>query len=353
MISATHAAITIQGKNVGPGHRTFLVAEVAQAHDGSLGLAHSFVDAAADAGADAVKFQTHIASAESTRQEQFRVKFSEQDATRYDYWRRMEFSAEQWQTLASHAERRGLVFLSSAFSLEAVRLLKALDLAAWKIASGEIASRALLDEIIAAGRPLIVSTGMSPWAEIADTVGMLRARGTAFCLLQCTSRYPTPLNAVGLNVLDEMRRRFGCPVGLSDHSGTVFPALAAMARGCDLLELHLTLDRRMFGPDVSSSLTVDEFRLVAQAREAFETMGANPVDKDTAAAELAEMRKLFMRSAAPARDLPAGTVLTPEMISAKKPGTGIPAERSGELVGRRLARDVRADDLFSEKDFSD
>jgi len=338
---------------VGPDQPAFIVAEVAQAHDGSLGLAHAFIDAAAEAGADAVKFQTHIAAAESTIQEQFRVKFSRQDVTRYDYWKRMEFTSEQWEGLARHAEKRELVFLSSAFSTTAVRLLMGIGMPAWKIASGEIASMPLLQEMIATGKPLIVSTGMSPWSEIEETVRLLKEWKTAFCLLQCTSRYPTPLNEVGLNVIGEMRKRFGCPVGLSDHSGTVYPALAALARGCDFLELHLTLDRRMFGPDVGSSLTVDEFRMVSQARDAFATMDAYPVDKDRNAQELMDTRRLFMRSAAPTRDLSAGTVLKPEMICAKKPGTGIPAERIDSLIGRRLARAVRSNELFSEEDFSE
>lgn len=345
--------INIDGRIVGAGQPAFIVAEVAQAHDGSLGLAHAFIDAAAEAGADAVKFQTHIAAAESTRQEQFRVKFSRQDATRYDYWQRMEFTPEQWQGLACHADERKLVFLSSAFSMAAVRLLSDIGVPAWKIASGEITSRPLLQEIVATGKPLIVSTGMSPWSEIEATVFLLKSWNAPFCLMQCTSRYPTPLKQVGINVMAEMRKRFGCPVGLSDHSGTVYPALAALARGCDVLELHLTLDRRMFGPDVSSSLTVDEFRLVTRARNAFDVMVGNPVDKDVLAEELAEMRHLFNRSAAPTRDLPAGTVLVADMVCAKKPGTGIPVDKIESLMGRCLKRDVNANDLFSEEDFSD
>lgn len=345
--------IRIDTRVIGAGHPTFLVAEIAQAHDGSLGIAHAYIDAAADAGADAVKFQTHIASAESTRQETFRVKFTRQDATRYDYWQRMEFTPEEWQGLAAHAAERKLMFLSSAFSLPAVQLLSTLGMPAWKIASGEIATGPLLQAMIATGKPLIVSTGMSSWREIDETVRLLQRSKTSFCLMQCTSRYPTPLEAVGINVMQEMRERFSCPVGLSDHSGTIYPALMALARGCDILELHLTLDRRMFGPDVSSSLTVEEFRTVTRGRDAFTEMNAHPVDKDVVARDLAEMRRLFNRSAAPTRDLPAGTVITADMICAKKPGTGIPLDRIGALVGRRLIRAVKSDELFAEGDFSD
>jgi N,N'-diacetyllegionaminate synthase len=159
-------------------------------------------------------------------------------------------------------------------------------------------------------------------------------------VLQCTSRYPTALDQVGLNVIDEMRARYGVPAGLSDHSGVPHPAIAAIARGADVIEAHLTLDRGMFGPDVSSSLTVEEFRMVSDFRAALARMTKNPVDKDAVAAELAPMRKLFGRSLAPSRLLVAGTVLAADMLAAKKPATGIPERDMARVIGRRLLRDV-------------
>lgn len=333
------------------GRPAFIIAEVAQAHDGSLGLAHVHIDAAADAGADAVKFQTHIAGAESTRNEEFRVKFSQQDQSRYDYWRRMEFTAEQWAGLAAHAGERELVFLSSAFSPEAVELLAALDMPAWKIASGETSSRVLIDQMAATKRPFIVSTGLSSWQEIDNIVAQLQAGDNPFALLQCTSKYPTPLEDVGLNVIDEMRERYGCPVGLSDHSGSPHPAFAALARDANILELHITLDRRMFGPDTCASLTVSEFQQVTAFRDALTCMNAAAVDKDSVARDLSATRELFVRSLAPSRDLRAGTKLTEDMIASKKPGTGIPIEMMGDYIGRQLARDISADRLFCEEDF--
>lgn len=341
----------IADHKIGAGEPAFIIAEVAQAHDGSLGLAHSYVDAAADAGADAVKFQTHIAEAESTLEDQFRVKFSRQDASRYDYWKRMEFTAEQWTGLADHARERGLVFLSSAFSPEAIDILNALGMPAWKIASCETSSRVLIDQMAASGHPFIVSTGLSDWREIDAITAQIGAAGNPFALLQCTSKYPTPLSEVGLNVMGEMQARFECPVGLSDHSGSPFPALAALARGAHILELHITLDRGMFGPDTCASLTMPEFMQVCAFRDALRQMDAGTVDKDHIARDLAPTRKLFVRSLAPARALNAGTTLTAEMVAPKKPGTGIPADLIGAYIGRRLARDIPADRLFCEEDF--
>jgi len=347
------SSFSIGDRLIGDVHPAFLIAEIAQAHDGSLGMAHAFVDAAADARADAVKFQTHIAAAESTRQEQFRVPFSRQDENRYDYWKRIEFTPAQWRELAEHARARKLTFLSSPFSLQAFDWLNEIDVPAWKVASGEIETRELLEAMAHSGKPLIVSTGMSPWAEIERTVADLHQIDALFCLMQCTSKYPTSLEEIGLNVIEEYRQRFNCPVGLSDHSGTPFPALCALALGCDVVELHLAFDRSMFGPDTISSLTVSEFRLVADARDAFHRMEGSPVDKNAISAELAPMRALFMRSAAPTRNLAAGTVLTADMICAKKPGTGIPTSDIPKLVGRKLQRAVSVDQLFSSEDFDD
>lgn len=342
--------IDIAGRPVGAGARCFLIAEVAQAHDGSLGAAHAYVDAVADAGVDAIKFQTHIAAAESTLDEPFRVKFSRQDQTRFDYWRRMEFTAEQWAGLAEHARERGIVFLSSPFSVPAVELLKRIGMAAWKVGSGEVESPDLIAAICAAGAPVLISTGMCDYAAIERAVGYVRERGSNLALFQCTSRYPVVLSEVGLNVIDELRRRFDCPVGLSDHSGMVYPALAAMARGANLIEAHVVFDRRMFGPDTPASLTVDEFRQLARARDAFFEMLAHPVDKDAMAAEMAAMRSMFGKSVALMNDSPRGTVLTPNMLTLKKPGTGIAASEMAALAGRRLKRDVEARRLLSWDD---
>src|SRR3990170_846507 len=157
--------------------RCLIVGEVAQAHDGSLGTAHAFIDAIANAGADAVKFQTHIAAAESTPAEPWRVIFSQQDATRYDYWKRMEFTEEQWCGLKKHADERGLKFLSSPFSIEAVELLTRVGVAAWKVASGEVSTTPMFERMAATGLPIFLSTGMSPLNEIDAAVELVQARG--------------------------------------------------------------------------------------------------------------------------------------------------------------------------------
>lgn len=352
-LASMNHTIQVGDREVGPGCPAFIVAEIAQAHDGSLGLAHAFIDAAAEAGADAVKFQTHIAAAESTLDEPFRVKFSRQDSSRYEYWRRMEFAPDQWRDLSVHAQDRNLVFLSSAFSVAAVEMLSQLGMPVWKVGSGEFESRDLLAAMLATRSPIIFSTGMSRWSEIDRAVTYIRSANVAFALLQCTSHYPTPLTKIGLNVMEALRARYGCPVGLSDHSGRVEPSLAALARGADLVELHLTLDRRMFGPDVAASVTTEELALIVRFRDTLKVMDANPVDKDAMATQLAEMRCQFTKSLAPAHDLAHGTVIEEHMLTRKKPGTGIPAELIAKVVGRRLARNVSAKSVLRWDDLED
>jgi N-acetylneuraminate synthase len=326
------------------------VAEISQTHDGSLGQAHAFIDAVARTGADAVKFQTHIAAAESTPAEPWRIPFSRQDASRYDYWRRMEFTEEQWAGLADHAREVGLAFLSSAFSEAAIELLEGLDLRAWKVASGEVGNLPLLRRMAKGGAPVLLSSGMSALDELDAAVETVRAAGAPVAVLQCATAYPCPPEQVGLNVIGELRERYGCWVGLSDHSATIFPSIAAATLRADVVEVHVTMSREMFGPDVPASVTTAELAELVRGVRFVEQALANPVDKDQVAAAMAPMRELFTRSVVAAVDIPAGTRLAETDLIAKKPGTGIPAARIPELVGRVTRRAIAADTLLTDDD---
>lgn len=342
------SAFKIQGRQIGAGHPSLIVAEVAQAHDGSLGAAHSYIDAVARAGADAVKFQTHIAAAESTPAEQFRVRFSQQDATRWDYWKRMEFTPQQWRGLADHARDAGLIFLSTPFSFAAVELLESLDVPAWKVGSGELTNLPFLKRLAATGRPVILSSGMASWEHLDTAVELIRAAGSPLAVLQCTTAYPCTPEKIGLNVLGEIGRRYNCPIGLSDHSGTIYPSLAAIALGANVLEVHVVFSRECFGPDVAASVTTGELKQLVEGVRFIETALAYPLDKDSVAAEMAEIRTLFGKSVVSARDLPAGHELSEADLALKKPGTGMAPARLSELVGRRLKIAVPADTLLAE-----
>jgi N-acetylneuraminate synthase len=344
------SSIAVAGRTIGSGHPCFIVAEVAQAHDGSLGTAHAYIDAAAQAGASAVKFQTHIAAEESTPDEPFRVRFSPQDETRYEYWRRMEFTESQWRGLADHALECGLVFLSSPFSLAAVELLQRIGVPAWKIGAGELTNVPLLEAIAATGLPAMLSTGLADWRDIDAAVQLFRQRKTPVAVLQCTSAYPCPPEQLGLNVLAQFRERYNSPVGLSDHSGNIFAGLAAVTLGANLLEVHIVFSRDCFGPDVTSSLTIDELAQLVRGVRFVETAQAHPVDKDELAGNFTEMRRIFGKSVVAARALSAGHRLARVDLAFKKPGTGIPAEQWEKLIGQTLNRGMQADQLFADED---
>lgn len=333
-----------------PSAAATVIAEIAQAHDGSLGTAHAMIDAAAIAGVDAVKFQTHIAAAESSPGEPWRVHFSPQDATRFDYWQRMEFSDAHWAGLKDHAHDKGLLFLSSPFSMEAFELLERIGVAGWKVASGEITNFQMLDAMCATARPLLLSTGMSPLEEVDQTVDRIKTAGASLAVLQCSSTYPTAVAGVGLNVLDEFKRRYDTAVGLSDHTATIYPGVCAAYLGAQVIEVHLTLSKHAFGPDVAASLTVDDLTRLVEGVRFAEDMRRHSVDKTTVSDEAGGLRPIFMKSLAAARDLAAGETLTPATLACRKPGTGIAATRFDEFIGRRLARPLKKHVLLTIED---
>lgn len=328
---------------VGEG-KAFIIAEVAQAHDGNINFAHNFIDNVADTGVEAVKFQMHISEEESTYEEPFRVKFSRMDDTRYDYWNRINFTFDEWAGLVEHCKERDLVFLCTPLSVKAVEILDQLGTPAFKVGSGEVETPDIFEAIAKTKKPLLLSSGMSSYDMTDRAVSWMNDRGMNYALFQCTTKYPTPIEEVGLNVMDEFRRRYDCPVGLSDHSANINVALLAMARGADLLEMHVTLHKKAFGPDTIGSLTFEEFVELVKIRDQWMAIDAHPVDKDKVAEGFQDMLKKFAKSVALRENAKAGTVLTREMLTLKKPGTGISPVEIDKIVGQTLAQDVNAHD---------
>jgi N-acetylneuraminate synthase len=329
-------------------NRVFVVAEVAQAHDGSLGILHSFIDACASAKVDAVKFQVHIAEAESSPDEPFRVPFSFVDATRFDYWQRMSFSGEQWASVKAHCEKAGIEFLATPFSNMAVDLLERLGVARYKIGSGDVTNELLVERIARTRKEAILSTGLASMTEIKAAAERLRPSGVA--VLRCTTRYPNQAEDVGLGAIPLLREALSCPAGLSDHSGTIYAGIAACALGASVVEVHATFDRRMFGPDAAASLTISELgqlvegiRFVEQARKGDADKALTP--------EIVRLRETFGRTLCVNRDLPKGHVLAFEDLEAKKPaGRGLPATHLQSVVGRRLEQPKKCWDFLREDD---
>ena len=335
-----NAELGIGGKKIGLEHPIFIIGEIAQAHDGSLGMAHAYIDAVSNAGADAIKFQTHIANEESSLEEPWRINFSYQDDTRYDYWKRMEFSEKQWAGLKKHADEKGLIFLSSPFSIKAMKLLRRIGIPAWKVASGEVNNTLILDFIGKTGLPIILSTGMSNLMEIDDLVKLFEKKKLGFALLQCTSLYPCPPEKIGINLISFFQDRYHCPVGLSDHSGKIYTGLAAASLSANMIEVHVTFSREAFGLDVSSSLTTSELRKLVEGIRYIEKIKANPVDKDLIYEEVSSLKKIFNRSIAYKISLKKGMVLNNKHLSLVKPGTGVSPKKLKHVIGKTLKKDV-------------
>ncbi|MBN4070586.1 N-acetylneuraminate synthase family protein, partial [Olleya sp. AH-315-F22] len=244
---------------------SFIIAEIAQAHNGSIDIAHEYIDALSKTGVDAIKFQTHIAEAESSIYEPFRVKFSKQDATRFDYWKRIEFTLQQWKALKQHCDKVGLEFMSSPFSNVAVDLLEKAGVKRYKIGSGEVTNFLLLERIAQTKKPVILSSGMSSYEELDKAVEFLKERDVDIAILQCTTAYPTTPKEYGLNVINELKERYNLPIGFSDHSAKVETCIAAAALGAEIFEFHTVFNKQVFGPDTTSSLTINEIEILVKS----------------------------------------------------------------------------------------
>jgi N-acetylneuraminate synthase len=333
------------------GGECYIIAEIGQAHDGSLGTAFAYIDAVAEAGVNAVKFQTHIANEESTKHEQFRVRVFPQDKTRYDYWKRMEFSKSQWKELRNYTIEKGLDFLSTPFSEAAVKLLDELDVPAFKVGSGDTTNEVLLDSMVKTGKPILISSGMSSYDELTNSIDKIKKAGSKCAVFQCTTSYPCNPEDIGYNVLEEFKSRYAVPVGLSDHSGTIFPSLASVALGVDMIEVHAVFSKRCFGPDTKSSLTIEELTELVKGVRFIEKGLLQPVDKNSAAEERAETKKIFSRSAFFIKDKKSGEILTADDFAMKKPGGGLDLDMAKSLIGRELKVNKYFDDYLTEDCF--
>lgn len=330
--------------------KTLIIAEIAQAHDGSLGILHSYIDALAETGVDVVKFQTHIAEAESSAFEPFRVNFSYVDKTRFDYWKRMSFTEEQWAGIKAHCEEKGMEFMSSPFSVEAVELLERLNVKRYKIGSGEVSNFLMLEHIARTGKPIILSSGMSSYAELDQTIAFLKPKNVDLSLLQCNTEYPTPPERVGVQAMLEMKKRYQLPVGLSDHSATLAAPLCAVSLGAEILEFHVVFDRRMFGPDAASSLEIDEVKQLVNAVRQVEIMRDTLVDKNDVE-RFSTAKVIFGKALAVRSNLPAGHQIRFEDLETKKPANqGISAAQFESIIGRVLKHSLEAQSFLNFED---
>lgn len=330
--------------------KVFIIAEIAQAHEGSLGIAHSYIDILAECGVDAVKFQTHIAEAESSEFESFRVKFSYEDETRFDYWKRMEFSKEQWQGLKEHCDNKGIEFISSPFSCAAVDLLEQIGVKRYKIGSGEMTNFLMLNKIANTGKPIILSSGMSDYKDLEECIEFLKPFGNEISLLQCTTAYPTKSEQWGLSEISELKSRFNIPVGYSDHSSDITAGIAAVSLGAEILEFHVTFHKGMFGPDAKASLTIEETKQLVQSVKSLE-IAFNSENSKSDMSDFSELKNLFGKSLSVNKNLLKGHIISIEDLESKKPGDkGIAARDFLSVMNKKVVRDIKKWEFLSYSD---
>ena len=339
----------IGGRAVGGGAPAYVIAEVGANHNRDMAVARRLIDVAVDAGADAVKFQTYSGDRIYSRKTP-RFKYLEPITDKSPAELLEEISLpREWQgPLADYSRERGIDFFSSPFDHEAVRELDALDVPVLKIASFEIVDLPLIAAAASTGRPLIISTGMALMGEIEDAVRTaLDAGASGVGLMQCTSVYPAPAERANLRAMDTMRRAFGVPVGLSDHTLGIATPIAAAALGAAFVEKHYTLDRTMEGPDHPFALEPGELKaMVAGIRDAQAALGDGRKD-GPGPEESEEMYRLGRRSLVLTRDLREGTVLERDMLTVKRPGFGIKPKELDVVLGRALRVDAEADEILT------
>ncbi len=330
-----------------------IIAEIAQAHDGSIGILHSYIDALADTGVNAVKFQTHIAEAESSIHETFRIPFSYVDKTRYDYWKRMELTIEQWIEVKEHCHRVGLLFISSPFSCKAVEVLEHAGVDIYKIGSGEVANHLLLETVAKTGKPVIVSSGMSTIEELDIAIELFKHFGLDVSILQCSTTYPSNPKDWALHTIKEFKDRYKISAGFSDHSGGINACLAATALGAEVLEFHVVFDRRMFGPDAKASLEIDEVKMLVSGVKEIKLSLETTEKKNEQVADKGDLKKIFGKSLCINNNLAAGHVITIGDLEAKKPaGLGIAPRDYKQIIGRKLITAKNQWDFLTNKDLN-
>jgi N,N'-diacetyllegionaminate synthase len=336
--------IAINGRRIGPGEPCFVIAEAGVNHNGDPALAKQLVDIAVAAGADAVKFQTFksdLVVSPLAEKASYQVATTGSAESQLEMVKRLELSEAAFAELRAYCDDREIMFLSTAFDECSLEFVAGLDVAAFKIPSGELTNLPLLRQAASYGRPLIVSTGMANLGEIEGAIETLRAAGaTEIALLHCVSAYPTAPEHVNLRAIQTLVDAFALPTGYSDHTLGVDIALAAVALGSCIIEKHFTVDRGMSGPDHQASLSPDELKdLVSGIRRIEAAFGSGR--KEPAACEL-DTARVARRSVVALVDVAEGTVLSRGMLGLRRPGTGAPPSDFERFVGRTVTRDVVA-----------
>lgn len=326
---------------------TLIIAEAGVNHNGSISMAKKLIRAAKSSGADIVKFQTANVDSlvtESAAMAEYQRRNTGQEKSQKEMLKKLLLKFEDFEDLASYCMEVGIKFLSTPFDIESVRFLDKLQ-DIWKIPSGEITNYPYLVEIGRTKKDVILSTGMSDLHEIHDAVDVLKSNGTKnITLLHCTTEYPAPIEEINLNVMETLRKEFGCPVGYSDHTQGIEIDLAAVAMGATIIEKHFTLDRSLPGPDHKASLEPDELKAMVSGIRKVELARGTGVKRPTASER--KNRDIARKSIVAAKAIKQGEIFTTDNLTTKRPGSGVSPMRWNEVLGERAVRCFEEDELI-------
>jgi N-acetylneuraminate synthase/N,N'-diacetyllegionaminate synthase len=341
--------VKISNKLIGNGEPCFIIAEAGVNHNGSVEMAKKLIDAAKDAGADAVKFQTFKAEdvvIEKAEKAEYQKETTGTEESQYEMIKQLELQENDFKELADYAKKKGIIFLSSPFDKESVDLLEGMNVPAYKIASGEITNFPLLKHIAKKGKPIILSTGMSTLGEVEEALNVFRSEGIEeVILLHCVSNYPAMMVDVNLRALETLKQAFQIPVGFSDHTLGITVPIAAVALGACVIEKHFTLDRSLPGPDHKASLEPDELKEMVKAIRDVEKSLGDGLKRPTKSEE--EIKRAARRSIVAKVDILKGTIIIEDMLDLKRPGTGIEPKYMEMIIGKRAKIDIKKEDLIT------
>ena len=332
-------------------NRCFIIAEIGLAHEGSLGIALAMIEKAKKCGVDAVKFQTHIAEYESSKYEKFRVNSFYQDKTRFDYWKRTSFNINEWKIIKKKCDDLKIIFLSTPFSIESASILKKVGIKLWKVSSGDINNFPLLEYLKDTNLPILLSSGMSGYDEISNAINFLEKTKENLLLFQCTNSYPCKAKDIGFNQIKILNDKYNIPIGLSDHSGNIASSIAAFTLGAKAVEVHVTWSKDYFGPDVSSSLTFDELKILVDSIRFLQKGLFVKKSKNILIKSHKKTRELFMKGIYINKDLRIGDILKRSDFSFKKPLIGIPASDYKIVAGKKLIKEIKKGEPLKIKYF--
>lgn len=340
--------IQINQKKIGDNSPCFIIAEAGVNHNGDIEIAQRLIDAAVEAGADAIKFQTFNADLLVTPDAQkarYQKKSTSTSESQYQMLKRLELSPLAFKKLSDYANMKKIIFFSSPFDLKSVDILDRIEVPLYKIPSGEITNLPLLTYIAKKGKPIILSTGMATFEEIDEAIDIIKNEGVVdIILLYCVTSYPAKIESLDLTVISSLRERYHLPVGFSDHTTGIVAAIVARTLNACVIEKHFTLDRKMSGPDHQASLDPKGLKKLVMAIREVESALGNGTKKISK--EESEIKAITRKSLVASIDIPAGNIITESMIDLKRPGTGLAPKNKDKIIGKKSNRSIKKNELF-------